>query len=274
MMFHHCPDNPERAVSLPASSADAMARLLSVPEDELLRRGRLLHAAGSVANADIYILEDGGTPVVLKTFRRRPWIVRLCFSRWTLAHEYGILRSLAGIPGIPAVWGRAGRDSFLMEYVHGAGPLRNSRDLAPADYPGKPFFAHLRDLVAAMHERGVSHGDLRRLNIMRGPDNRPYLIDFATALSAQGPLAPLRRRIVGAVARADLFALAKLIASYYPDLLTDTERHRLENIPWHLRLGRFIRKRIYGPIIKQKHWRERWTRWRHGRRRPAKASQL
>ena len=273
-MFHDRSDNPKRAVSLPAPPGTAFVDLLTVPEDELLRRGRLLHPAGSVANADIYLLEDGGSTVVLKTFRRRPWLVRLCFSRFTLAHEYAILQRLAGIPGIPAIWGRAGRDSFLMEYIQGAGPLRNSRELTPADYPCKAFFERLRDLVAAMHVRGVSHGDLRRLNIMQGPDNTPYLIDFATALSAHGPLAPLRRQIVGAVARADLFALAKLIASYYPDLLTEAERHRLENIPWHLRLGRFIRKRIYGPIIKQKHWRERWARWRHGRRRPAKASQL
>ena len=255
-------------------SLAARADLLSLPEDELVRRGRLLHAAASVANADIYLLEEAGTLAVLKTFRRRPWLVRVCFSRWTLVHEYGILRGLAGLPGIPAVWGRVGRDSFLMDYIQGAGPLRNRREVAASDAPDASFLAHLRSLVAAMHARGVSHGDLRRLNVMQGPDNQPYLIDFATALSAHGPLAPLRRLIVGAVAKSDLFALAKLVASYHPDLLTEAERHRLEYIPWHLRLGRFYRKRIYGPFIKQKHWRERWARWRRGRRSQPKTNHV
>jgi tRNA A-37 threonylcarbamoyl transferase component Bud32 len=261
-MFHHRSDNPERAVSLGAPPDAAIDSLLSLPEEELLRRGQLLHAAGSVANADIYLLEDAGTPVVLKTFRRRPWLVRLCFSRWTLAHEVNVLRGLSGIPGIPAVWGRVGRDSFLMEYIRGPGPLRHRRELATADYPDLEFLTRLRDLVAAMHDRGVSHGDLRRLNIVQGPGNRPYLIDFATALSAHGPLGPLRRRIADGMARADLFALAKLIASYDPALLSDAERQRLADIPWYLRLGRFLRKRVYGRLIKQKHWRERWARWR------------
>jgi predicted Ser/Thr protein kinase len=266
-MVHHDSHNPTHSVSLPAPSPDGLAALLALPEDELLQRGRLLHAAGSVANADVYLLAEGSSPVVLKTFRRRPWLVRVCFSRWTLAHEVAVLRCLDGVPGVPLVWGRAGRDSFLMEYIAGAGPLRNSREIAAAEFPGRPFFTRLRDLVDAMHARGVSHGDLRRLNVMRGPGDVPYLIDFATALSAQGFLAALRRRVVALVARADLFAVAKLIASYYPDLLTDAERDRLANLPWYLRAGRFIRKRVYGRFIKQKHWRQRWARWRQGSRR-------
>jgi tRNA A-37 threonylcarbamoyl transferase component Bud32 len=240
--------------------------LLSLPEGELLRRGQLLHAAGSVANADIYLLEDADSRAVLKTFLRRPWLVRLCFSRWTLAREYRILRSLTGVRGIPAVWGLVGRDSFLMEYITGAGPLRSSRDIRADEYPSRTFCVRLRELVAAMHARGVSHGDLRRFNVMQGPDDTPYLIDFATAFSAAGPLAPLRRYLARKLAQADLFAVAKLIASYHPDLLTDSERERLVDLPWHLRLGRFYRKHIYGTFIKPKHWRQRWARWRRPRR--------
>jgi tRNA A-37 threonylcarbamoyl transferase component Bud32 len=262
VMVHDRSDNLKRSDSVPAQPCDSPECFLALSEDELLRRGRLLHAAGSVANADIYLLEGAGAPVVLKTFHRRPWLVRLCFSRWTLAHEYSILRRLSGIPGIPAAWGRVGKDSFLLEYVQGAGPLRNRRELAPADYPPKPFFVRLRDLVAAMHARGVGHGDLRRLNIMQGPDDTPYLIDFAPAVAAAGLRAPLRRRIVAVMVTIDYLATAKIIASYYPELLTDTERQRLEDIPWHLRLGRFLRKRIYGRFIKQKHWRQRWAKWR------------
>lgn len=238
---------------------------VSRSEDEAIRGGKLLHAAGSVANADIYLIEQGGATVVLKTFRRRPWLVRVLFSRWTLAHEVAVLQALAGVKGIPRLHGRIGKDSFLMEYVRGAGTVVSPRDVAPENRPSRQFFIRLREMVAGMHARGVSHGDMRRRNIMRGEDDTPYLIDFATAIVAAGPRRPLRRRLVAWFARADAFAVAKLIRSYYPDLLTAEEQRCLDEVPWYLALGRFFRRNIYRRFIKQKRWRERWDRWRHGK---------
>jgi tRNA A-37 threonylcarbamoyl transferase component Bud32 len=235
-----------------------------LPEHELLHRARLLHAAGSVANADTYVLTSETGPVLLKTFRRRPWLVRVIFSRWTLWREYRALADLAGIPGVPAVYGIAGRDSLLIEFIQGSGPLRSQKTLGRDELPSEGFLLRLRDLVGAIHGRGVSHGDVRRQNILQGPGDAPYLIDFATAVSARGPLPALRRVASKAFMEADLFALAKIIHSYRPELLTEDERQCLEAPPWHLRLGRFLRKRVYGPFIKQKHWRERWQRWRQG----------
>lgn len=240
---------------------------VSLSEDEGIRRGKLLHAAGSVANADIYLIEQGATTVVLKTFRRRPWLVRVLFSRWTLAHEVAVLEALGGVSGVPRFCGRVGKDSFLMEYVCGAGPVLSPRELPVGHYPSREFFVRLRELVAGMHARGVSHGDMRRRNILRGEDDRPYLIDFATSVIAGGRWHPVRRWLVAWFAQADAYAVAKLMNSYYPDLLTDDERRCLERLPWHLRLGRFLRKRVYRRFIKQKHWRERWDRFR--RRGPA-----
>ena len=297
-----------------AAPAPTRHPLLALPEDELRRRGQLLHRAGSVANADIYLLDQGGSnaanflaapsaadgqvgrgrryptpvaslagdrqsphpakqneevssiedgpPVVLKTFRLRPWLVRVLFSRWTLAHECTILRLLQGLEGIPRFYGRVGRDAFLLEYVAGAGPVLSSRELPPAQYPSRQFFVRLRTLIQAMHARGVSHGDMRRRNVIQGPDETPFLIDFATAIAAHGAFSGLRRCLVAPFARADLFALAKLIDSYYPDLLTDAERQALCHIPWYLRAGRAFRRHVYRPFIKQKHWQERWARWR------------
>jgi tRNA A-37 threonylcarbamoyl transferase component Bud32 len=247
--------------SIPATPQE----LLALPEAELLRGGRLLHAAGSVANADVYALATASGPVLLKTFSRRPWIVRIIFSRWTLRREFRALSALAGVAGVPTVHGIVGRDSLLTEFVPGPGPLRSHRELAPAELPTERFLLRLRELVAAIHGRGVSHGDVRRQNILQGPDESPYLIDFATAVSTRGPLPALRRLVFGAFVKADLFALAKLIRSYRPELLTAEEQRRLGEVPWHLRLGRFLRKRVYGPFIKQKRWRQRWENWRHGR---------
>lgn len=251
-----------------AAQAASPRDLVSLPEQDLVAAGCLLHAAGSVANADTYVVATAAGPVLLKTFRRRPWLMRVLFTRWTLRREFDALRALAGLPGIPTVYGLVGRDSLLMEYIAG-GPLRNARELGPDEVPSARFLVRLRELVAAMHERGVSHGDVRRRNILRGTDDQPYLIDLATAVAARGSLPWLRRAVYGALRRADLFAVAKIIASYRPDLLTEQERRRLTELPWPLRLGRYLRRHVYRPFIKQKRWRERWARWRRGRfRRP------
>ena len=68
----------------------------------------------------------------------------------------------------------------------------------------------------------------------------------------------MRRRLFTIYRESDLFALAKLIRSYYPDLLSEEEEQRLRNVPWYLQAGRFLRKRVYRRFIKQKRWRERW----------------
>jgi len=243
--------------------------VLTLSEDELLRRATLLHAAGSVANADTYVLEGPAGPLLLKSFRRRPWLVRILFLRWTLRREYRAMRALASLPGVPAVHGIAGKDTLVTEFVQGTGPLCNRREMAAEELPSERFLVRLRDVVAAMHGRGIAHGDIRRQNILRGPVDTPYLIDFATAVSLTGPLPALRRRAIGAFRKADLYAVAKIINSYRPEMLTADEQRRLTDLPWHLRLGRFLRKHVYGSLIKQKAWRERWDNWRQGRfRRP------
>jgi len=231
-------------------------------EDDWIGAGSILHAAGSVANADTYLVDWEGGTAVLKTFRRRPWLMRVLFTRWTLAHEVAVMQALDDVPGVPRILGRLGKDSFVMEYVRGAGPLQSHRQVPPERYPPREFFIRLREMVLDMHRRGVSHGDMRRRNIMQGDDGRPYLIDFATAVIANGPVRPLRRRLMTWFAQADRFALAKLIDSYYPDLVSADERRRLTELPWYLRAGRFFRQRVYRPFIKQKRWRERWQSWR------------
>lgn len=57
----------------------------------------------------------------------------------------------------------------------------------PSDFDPHVFFTRLRAYVAAMHERNIYHRDLHEGNVLLGPDNTPYIIDFGRATTALSP---------------------------------------------------------------------------------------
>jgi hypothetical protein len=126
-----------------------------------------------------------------------------------LAHEHATLTRLAGIPGIPAV------DDPFTAWEHTFLPMR--------DMPGRPLGAwqaihypltrptpteqqlqdytrralavvdRLETIVAAVHARGVVHGDLHPGNVLVDDDDHVALVDFeasvATGTTARPSLA-------------------------------------------------------------------------------------
>lgn len=66
----------------------------------------------------------------------------------------------------------------MLEYIEGTTLRIAAEELQDRE----TFFARLRETVQAMHATGVAHGDLKRKeNIVVGPDERPYIIDFGIA---------------------------------------------------------------------------------------------
>ncbi len=122
-------------------------------------------------------------------------------------------------------------------------------------------------LFPIIHERRVQGVRLEKLRYRWSAMNPPPTAEGAddeidTYLGAE-PLDP---------ALADRFSLIIEVPGWTD--LTEEERRRLEDLPWHLRLGRFLRRHVYKPLIKQKTWRQRWENWRHGRfRRPRRRRQ-
>ncbi|MCX8038482.1 MAG: phosphotransferase [Candidatus Sumerlaeia bacterium] len=213
-----------------------------------------LHRGRSFTQPNVCGYEIEGRRFVVKDFRPRLWPIRRLWGRWILRREWARLTALQGLAGIPRLLGWVDADAFAMEWIHGERlPHRKQNWLEPV------FFDRLMALVEAMHARGISHGDLRRKNILVTRDQQPYLIDFATAYQA-GPT-PRSRRWLAKLCEVDRLTVLKLKAYYCPDALTADERQCLDDQPLSLRLGRFLRKRIYRPV-KPRRWRQRWARWR------------
>ena len=125
--------------------------------------------------------------------------------------------------------------------------------------PSALLFDRLNALVAEMHAHGWAHGDLRRKNILMDTDDTPYLIDFATAWHAGSRAGLTRRWLFRHWVRVDRANIARIKESYLPDALTADERDILAHQPWHLRAGRWARKRLYRPL-KRRNRRKAWRR--------------
>ncbi|MGH3671041.1 MAG: class III lanthionine synthetase LanKC [Pseudonocardiaceae bacterium] len=114
-----------------------------------------------------------------------------------LQRERETLESLAGVEGVPAVHDHftVGDHHFLaLEFIEGT-PLNKvfgrrypMTDLAagPAEYAAYAEWAvgvcaQVEGIIAAIHDRGVIHGDLHLFNVLVRDDGRITLIDFEVA---------------------------------------------------------------------------------------------
>lgn len=188
--------------------------------DDLAAFGRETLVPGKLTKARIEALRGPGPALVLKDLTPQHRWVRVLFGRPALRREERMLRALEGVEGIPRFVARLDRDAIVMEFVPGE-PLRGV--LGPDRTRAAAL--DLAAKVAALHDRGVVHLDLRqRRNILVDPAGRVHLIDFESAwrLPTEGPLRFLFRWL----RRLDEGAVLKFKSKYAADLLTPAERTR------------------------------------------------
>lgn len=211
-------------------------------------RVRLLKAASSYLQPDVWRIDPpGGAPgEIWKSFAARPAWMRATIGRWLTAREASNLEAVRGIRGLPEHLGRPDPWTLRMTLLD-ADPVpevKHGGDLDPA------FFEDLEALVAAIHARGLNHGDIRRKNLMRRRgDGGPALVDFAQSFNIRRGFRPLVRIVLRTARTIDRQKLLKLKSWYLGrPCLTDEELAELDAPPWHLRLGRFARKGLYKPL--------------------------
>jgi len=244
--------NNESQIALPARND-----LVNPQRRTLIRRGH------SVIHPDVYVFHSqDGTRFLMKDMVARPAFMRRLAGWRCLRHEYHVLKKLRGQPNIPHVYGMPDRDALALEYFD-AVPLPSDDEPGKREVPGPEFFERLKRLVRTLHEHGIAHGDIRRKNVLWDVDHQAYLIDFGTAVCREGSLTWLRHHVFQAMRRVDEVTVLKLQAGYCPTSLTPAEKAQLASPPWYLRLGRFMRRRVYRPFIKQKRWRKRLERFKN-----------
>ena len=203
---------------------------------------QVLKNARSFVQPDIVLYDTPEGKYVLKDFSRRLAIFRNTWGRFVARREVAAYRRLDGMANVPRVIAVLDPYAFVMDYIDAA-PLPASQNRWDV---GLEFFDALRAMIAEMHRRGVAHGDLRKRNILITPDRQPCLIDFETAILDKGTR--FSGWLFRKIAHVDDITVTKLKCKYFPRRSTAQEKQQLRSIPWHLRLGRFLRKRVYRPV--------------------------
>jgi len=181
-----------------------------------------LRTAGGT-RPDLRVVDTPDGRIVVKDFSRSDFLFRTIVGPILIRREYGALRKLIGVEGVPQLVGRIDRYSLAVQHVPGV-----SLDRKPSKPLSSEFYTDLRRVIDEMHAHGVAHCDLRsRGNVMVGDDGRPYVIDFGACVFLGRGLNPLFRWLFSQFVLADRNAVLRIKRRVSPELLSDAERAEL-----------------------------------------------
>ncbi len=122
----------------------------------------------------------------------------------TLRREYEAYRRMDGISGVPDCYGMLDGRYLVIEFIRGT-PYRQSTWT-----DREAWFANFLQLLRSIHDRGVSHGDLKsKANIMVTEDQKPCVIDFGTAFLQKSSYHPVNNWFFKYGKRLDINAWVK-----------------------------------------------------------------
>jgi predicted Ser/Thr protein kinase len=163
--------------------------------------GRLL---GRGYQGTVHLLSSPVGDVVVKSAHDSPLLRPI--GRRALRREAAVYERLRGVPGTPQCFGLL-HGHLLLRHI--AGPSLRQREHELAD--AKTFYDRLLATLEAMHAAGVAHGDLKRKdNILVGPGEQPYVIDFGIAWCVDADSPRWRRAVFDVVRQMDYNAWTKL----------------------------------------------------------------
>lgn len=149
----------------------------------------------------VYRLGSGDRELAVKAAAGRGPL--LAVNRIALKREYRAYRRLQGLAGVPRCHGMIENRWLVLDFIP-AEPYRDARI-------GPGFFDRLLEIILAMHDRGVAHGDLKRKsNLMVDPGGAPVLLDFGAATMLRPGWHPVNRRLFEFMRQTDLNAWVKL----------------------------------------------------------------
>lgn len=126
--------------------------------------------------ATITLFETPQGPVVVKS----PHHAGLAGlpARLTIRREHRVYARLDSVAGVPRCFALLDGRHLVLEHVPGP----SLRAYEPGMDDAEQFYARLLATIDAMHAAGVAHGDLKRKdNVIVGPGEQPYIIDFGIA---------------------------------------------------------------------------------------------
>ena len=153
-------------------------------------QGTVLHYRGN--GLDLVVKTAMGSGLVLKVRQK------------TLLREFEAYRRMDGLRGVPECYGLLGGRYLVIEFIRST-PYRQANWTDRANW-----FRDFLEILQSIHERGVSHGDLKsKSNILVTEDEKPCVIDFGTAFRHRSGFHPLNNWFFEYARRLDINAWVK-----------------------------------------------------------------
>jgi hypothetical protein len=158
--------------------------------------------------------------VKLPDFKRSDLLFKLIVGPILIRREFGAMRNLIGVKGIPQLVGKLDRYALVMEHIAGISLEHVKRGVLTDE-----FYRNLQVAVDNMHKCGVAHCDLRsRGNVMLGDDGFPYVVDFAACVYRGRGINPFFRWLFHQFVLADNNAILRIKQRLSPELLTEQDK--------------------------------------------------
>ena len=126
--------------------------------------------------ANILVQNRNGNKIVIKDYRKRSFLIRSLYGRYTLKNEAKAYSHLSGVEGIPRFFGFEEKHALKLEYINGKPLSSFKRGEVP-----EAVFSKLERILSSMHSKGVVNCDLHRSNVLITPDWEVYVVDFASS---------------------------------------------------------------------------------------------
>ncbi|MEN6357403.1 MAG: RIO1 family regulatory kinase/ATPase [Armatimonadota bacterium] len=172
---------------------------------------------------DLRVVDIDGKKIAVKDFRRSDFLFRAIVGPILIRREFGAMRDLLGVKGIPQLVGRMDKYALAMEHISGTSLEHVEQGVLTDE-----FHTQLADVINNMHSHGVAHCDLRsRGNVMLGDDGKPYVVDFAACVYRGRGINPFTRWLFNQFVLADNNAVLRIKQRLSPELLTDKDKIEL-----------------------------------------------
>ena len=192
----------------------------------------LLH--GKKKQADVYVVQVDGKPVVVKDYLKKGKLTRW-YGAYTLWRERRNYEFLQQFDFVPRLLGRIDRFAFAIEFVDGPTVAELQEHPEFCFLPGE-----LEKAVLELHHHRFFHLDLRKRGNVMSRDGHVVLIDFASSVrfSKWNPFYWLMRPLFRYV---DISAVIKWRSFICPGSLSEADMKFLRRFEW-IRMLWFLNK--------------------------------
>ena len=175
---------------------------------------------GGGSRPNVLRIHRDGEDQVLKDHAGCDPLFAALLGKLLTRREARALLKLDSAAGVPRLLGQPGSRALYMEWVGGI----SIKEALTRETDWPKFLTELENTLREIHAQGVAHCDLRGLsNILVGPDQTPYIIDFVSCFFAGSRWNFIQRWVFRRFCEADRQALLKLRQRVAPESMNTAD---------------------------------------------------